>query len=296
MALATNPVDINRKTTGLTLTPEQSQEVLAKAVHESTILQLARRIELPGRGLSIPVVTGEPVADFVAETAEKPVSNSTFETKTMTPYKIAVIELFSNEFRRDYARLYDELVRRLPYALGKKLDTTVFDGTAPGTGFDTLANATDFTLDPTQLYQMLVGAYSHVATAGYTPTAWALSPAGEVQLYGAVGDDGHPIFLPTPADGTIGAVLGAPVVRAPHFNVAGDGETHGGKVGLVGDWNQMRVGIVGDIDLSISEEATINTGTELVNLWQRNMFAVRAEFEVGVIAEEDAFAKLVLLV
>lgn len=285
MALATNPVDINRSTTGLQLTPEQSQEILAKAVHESAVLQLARRIELPGRGLSIPVVTGDPAADFVAETAEKPVSNSTFSTKVMTPYKIAVIELFSNEFRRDYGRVYDELVRRLPYALGKKLDQTVFDGTAPGTGFDVLTNATeqDIKTDP---FAGMVAAYGAIADKDYAPTRIALAPKGEVLLYGATGDDGHPIFLPSPADGTIGAVLGVPVTRAANIPTAND------LVGIMGDFNQMRVGIVSDVELSISEEATVNTGTEQVNLWQRNMFAVRAEFEVGVIAEADAFVRL----
>ena len=130
MALATNPVDINRSTQGLTLPTDLSEEIFAAAVEESAIMRLARNIEIPGSGLSIPVVTGDPVADFVTETAEKPVSNSTFSTKVMTPYKVAVIETFSNQFRRDLPSLYDELVRRLPYALGKKIDATVLGGTA----------------------------------------------------------------------------------------------------------------------------------------------------------------------
>lgn len=289
MAYATNPIDINRGTTGLTLTPEQSREIIAAAVEESAIMRLAKRIELPGKGLSIPVVTGEPVADFVAETAEKPVSNATFSTKTMTPYKIAVIELFSNEFRRDYAGLYDELVRRLPYALGKKLDQTVFNGTAPGTGFDVLTGAADADME-TKPYEGLVEAYSIIAEGGYAPTAWALSPAAEVVLYGATGQDDRPLFLPSAADGSIGALLGAPVVRATNVY---DGTADPKVLGIVGDWNQARLGIVNDIELSISEEATVNTGSEQVNLWQRNMFAVRAEIEVGFIAETDAFVKLV---
>ena len=140
MALATNSVNINRGTTGIQLTPEQSNEIWANAVKESAVMQLAQRVNLPGSGISIPIVTGDPVADFVAETAEKPVSSSTFGTKVMTPYKIAVIELFSNEFRRDLPALYRELARRLPAAIGAKFDATVFGGTAPGTGFDVLTN------------------------------------------------------------------------------------------------------------------------------------------------------------
>ena len=64
-------------------------------------------------------------------------------------------------------------------------------------------------------------------------------------------------------------------------------------IGFAGDWTQARYGIVDGINLAISEEATINTGTELVNLWQRNMFAVRVEAEVGfIVRDAAAFVKL----
>lgn len=289
MALATNPVDINRNTTGLELTPEMSNEIIAKAVEQSAVMQLAERVSLPGRGLSIPIITGDPVADFVDETAEKPVSNSTFSTKTMTGYKIAVIETFSNEFRRDYRRLYDELVRRLPYALSKKFDSTVFNGTAPGTGFDVLTNAAAQDIQ-TSPYAGLVSAYGSIATAGYRPTGFALSPAAEVILFSATDDNKRPLFLPSIADGSVGAILGAPVIK--NGNVY-DGASNPKVIGFVGDWSKAKYGIVDDISIDISDEATVNDGTNQINLWQRNMFAVRAEFCVGfVVSDTAAFVKL----
>lgn len=287
MALATNPIDINRGTEGLVFNPEQSDEIIAKTIEQSAVMQLADRVALPGRGLTMPVITGDPTADFVTETAEKPVSNSTFGSKNMTPYKIAVIELFSNEFRRDFRRLYDELVRRLPYAISTKFDNTVFNGTAPGTGFDVLtgAAAQDIQTNP---YEGIVTAYTNIAKAGYRPTGFAVSPAAEAILFSELGADGRPIFLPSVADGSVGAILGTPVVKTRNVYFEDDK-----VIGFVGDWSQAKWGMVGDISLSISEEATINTGTELVNLWQRNMFAVRAEAEVGFIAtDEKAFVKL----
>ena len=288
MALNTNPVDINRRTTGLTLTPEMSGEIIAKAVEQSAVMRLAERIALPGNGLSIPVITGEPTADWVAETAEKPVSEHTFGTKTMTPYKLAVIELFSNEFRRDFRALYDELARRLPFALARKFDETVFHGTAPGTGFDVISGATAKDIETTP-YGSIVDAYGAIATAGYRPTGFALSPAAEVILFSAVGQDQRPIFLPSVADGSVGAILGVPVTKANSTYATGNPAT----VGFVGDWSQAKWGMVNDISVSVSEEATINTGTETVNLWQRNMFAIRAEVEVGhIVNAANAFVKL----
>ena len=61
----------------------------------------------------------------------------------------------------------------------------------------------------------------------------------------------------------------------------------------MGDWSQAKYGIVDGNNLAITDQATINDGTNQINLWQRNMFAVRAEFEVGFIcADTDAFVKL----
>lgn len=287
MALATNAIDINRGTEGLVLTPEQSDEIIAKTIGESAVMQLADRVSLPGRGLSIPVITGDPTADFVSETAEKPVSNSTFGSKTMTPYKIAVIELFSNEFRRDFARLYDELIRRLPYAIGSKFDATVFNGTAPGTGFDVLTAAATQDIQTTP-YEGLVAAYGKIATAGYRPTGFALSPAAEVILFSETASDGRPVFLPSVADGSVGSILGAPVIKTNHVYFEDDN-----IIGFVGDWSQAKWGMVSDIEIAFSNEATINNGSDQVNLWQRNMFAVRAEVELGFVAyDTDAFVKL----
>ena len=289
MPLATNPININRGTTGIVLTPEQSNEIWAATVEESAVMRLAQRVNLPGSGISIPVITGDPVASFVAETAEKPVSESTFGSKTMTPYKIACIELFSNEFRRDLAELYDELVRRLPYAIAATFDATVFNGTAPGTGFDVLTNSTAVAIGGTGTYGKLVTAFTTVGAAGRL-NGWAVSPQGEGILLGATDNAGRPLFIDSINDDrAVGRLLGAPVVESEKVYKAGTPNV----IGFAGDWTQARYGIVDGINLSISEESTINTGTEQINLWQRNMFGVRVEAEVGfVVRDADAFVKL----
>lgn len=290
MALATNKVDTNRSTTGLSLTPQQSSEIWAATIEQSAVMQLAQRVNLPGSGISIPVITGDPVADFVVETAEKPVSKSTFGTKTMTPYKIAVIELFSDEFRRDFAALYRELVRRLPASIGKKFDETVFGGTAPGTGFDVLTNSTAVGIGgSTGTYAKLVTAFTTVAAAGRL-NGWAVSPQGEGILLSAVDQTNRPLLINSiNNDSSVGRLLGAPVVESERVYKAGTPNV----VGFAGDWTQARYGIVDGINLAISDQATINTGTEQVNLWQRNMFAVRVEAEVGfIVRDAAAFVKL----
>lgn len=296
MALDTTAHDIYRGTSGITLPTEIANEVWANTQHESAVMQLAQRIDLPGRGLSIPVITADPSAAWVGEATEKAVSNSTFSTKTMKAYKLAVIELVSNEFMRDMPRLYDTLIRRLPAAIGKKYDETVFNGTTPGTGFDVLTSVTAVNIEDTAsttTYQQLVAALETVAAGGYDLNGWALSTQGRAKLLAAVDTVGRPIFIDNVTDNGIGQLLGARVVNAPYaYKVGAASPATDNVVGFAGDWAKARWGIVGDIEIAISDQATINDGSKQVNLWQRNMTAIRVEAEVGFVADTNAFVRL----
>src|SRR5690606_2650871 len=101
-------------------------------------------------------------AEWVAETDEKPVSNATVSSKSLTPYKMAVIEPFSDEFRRDLPGLYAELARRLPKALGTLFDQTILGSTAPGSGFDVLGGASSVAVDGADVVDDLANALSTV--------------------------------------------------------------------------------------------------------------------------------------
>jgi HK97 family phage major capsid protein len=290
-------IDVNRTTTGITLTPEQSQEIWSAAEYASSVLRLAQPVDLPGSGLSVEIITGEPEAEWVGETNEKPVDRPTFSSKLMTPYTMSVIVPFSNQFKRDKARLYNEVVRKLPQALAKKLDSTIFGGgAAPGSNFDTLAGAASIGVAG-DTYDGLVAADQAIATGGGTLNGWALSPQARGLLLGSKDADGRPIFINNvQTDGAVPALLGAPVFQTQGVYLADyNGATAGtdSQLGFAGDWTSAHVGIVENIQLDISTQATINDGGTQINLWQRNMFAVRAEFEVGFRIRDIAhFARL----
>ena len=290
-------IDINRTTSGISLPAQVSSEIWGKTLEQSAVMQLARKVTLPGSGLSIPVITGEPTADWVAETDEKPVSRSTFGQKTMTPYKLAVIEPFSNEFRRDLPSLYAELVRRLPYALGRKFDSTVFTGTAPGSGFDVLSSAPAKTLDGTGTLADLIAINSSVAANGGVNTGWALSPQGEAVALGAADTTGRPLFISDlQREGSVGSLLGRPVYLSQAVYAAdadGAGAGTAPLLGFAGDWGNAMYGTVEGVQVAISDQATLNDGGTSLNLWQRNMFAVRAEIEIGfVVRDVNQYVKI----
>src|SRR5690606_19636670 len=96
-------VDLNRGSTNVSdlLPRDVSQEIQSKLLEASVIQTLGRQVSVPGPGLTIPVISGEPTASWVAESDDKPVSRHTLNKLVLTPKKLAVIEPFSDEFRRD---------------------------------------------------------------------------------------------------------------------------------------------------------------------------------------------------
>ena len=274
-------VDISRTTSGVDLPKQVSSEIWATAQEQSAVMAVSRQISLPGSGLSIPVITGDAQAAWVAETASKPVSRATLDQKVMTPYKLAVIEPFSDEFRRDLPGLYAELARRLPGALAKKFDETVLGGTAPGTGFDVLSSAPQLVVDGTDTYQDLVAVFNAVAAAGGNLSHWIASPGLQGALLASVDGFGRPLFTASAnTEGAVGQVLGRPVYGTRAALVSGD-------TGLAGDFAGSAIyGTVEGVKVSVSDQATLDDGGTQINLWQQNMFAIRAEIEVGFIVRD----------
>ena len=288
MALATNPIDINTRTTGVVLPREISREVWNTAMEESVVMRLARRIDLPGYGINVPIVDAEVAVDIVAESTEKPVVTPEIGNKFMAPIKIAGIIPFSNEFRRDMSRVYDTIVRDAPRSIFSKFDRLVFNGvngSAPATGFDTLADATAVALAGTDVYADLVSAKTAVANGDGMLNGWVFAPQGEAVLLSAVDGNSRPLFIDSPtSQGGVGRLLGEQVYYTKHLYQAGTPNL----IGVAGDWDQAYYGVVEDITVKFSDQATINDGTNQINLWQRNMFAILIEATLGFAVKDKA--------
>ena len=284
-------IDVNRGTTGVLELPKTlSQTIWQESESLSVVQSLSPRMELPGGGVDIPIITGDPEAEWVSETEEKKVSRPSFANKNLKGYTLAVIVPFSNQFRRDLPALYSAIEQKLPQALAKKFDRTALGfATSPGTGFDTLADAP--TQELTGSYDDYLAALGTVGGASDDAdiTAWALSKSAEIDALGIADNAGRPLLIQDIQNqGAIGSILARPVFKS---NYAADATTN--VVGIAGDWNSTAWGFVEGISISISDQATLNDGGTPLNLWPRNMFAVRAEVEVGfAVRDANRFVKL----
>jgi len=274
--------------TNIDLPVDVVREILQKTQEASAVMSLARRVDLPGRGAAINVITSDPTASWVGETAAKPVSNPGVATKVMQAYKLAVIVPFSNEFRRDVAALYDAIVERLPRALGEQFDATVLTGSAPGSNFDTFASVTAQSIQ-TNAYGGLVAADTDISIHGGNLNGVVLSPYGKGVLLAATDDNKRPLFINSVAEGAIPMVLGAPTKISKGAYKTGSPAT----VGVVGDWTQALYGTVEGVKIDYSADATLVVDENTtINLFQQNMFAVRAEIELGFRADTACFNRL----
>lgn len=283
--MAASGVPTNR--TNIELDPEVASFIIQKAQEQSAVMSLAQKIALPGWGLTIPVITSDPEAEWVSETGSKTVANPGLSKKVMQAYKLAVIVPFSEEFRRDMPALTNAIVNRLPLALAKKFDETVFHGTAPGSNFDTFAGVVTQSLagsGNTPEYDALVDADQAIATAGGILNGFVISPQMRGTLLKAKDGNDRPLFINSAAEGAIPMILGQPTYSS---KAAYDATAN--VVGYAGDWTQAMYGVVNDITLTYSDQATLVSGEETINLWQQNMFAVRAEIEVGFVADTTCF-------
>ena len=307
MSITSTGQEINRS--NIQLPNDVSTEILQKAQESSMIMQLARKIALPGTGLQIPVITGDPEASWISETGKKPVSFPTIDKKIMQGHKLAVIVPFSDEFRRDARSLYDALVDRLPGVIGKKFDNTVFFGPASGSlaNFDNFSAITQASLQ-SSVYGGLVTAEINISEQGGAINGYVFSPQGKGMLLNAVDGVNRPLFTLGVSSREVPGILGAPA----HFtsaaykagSAASGTEGQSGYVaavpdivGFAGDWTHAMYGIVSALNISVSDQATLtytdeNSQTVTINLWQQNMFAVRAEIEVGFVAETAYFNAL----
>lgn len=273
----------------ISLPTDVSKEIIQKTQEASAVMRLAEYEDLPGRGLTIPMITSDPDPEWVGETENKPVSNPGLGTKVMQGYTLSVIVPFSNQFKRDMPRLYDALVARLPKVLGKKFDNTVFGGTqAPGDKFDTFANVTAHSIS-SNAYDALVDLDTQVSMEGGINSGFVLSPQAKGLLLKAKDEEGRPLFINSVSENAIPYILSTPTLISKGAYIAGSPNV----VGFGGDWSQAKYGIVEDVSIDISKEAslTLEDGS-VINLFQKNMFAVRAEIECGFIADTSVFGKL----
>lgn len=275
-------IDINRGTSGINLPPEVSNEVWSKVQEASAIMRLATPMELPGAGIEVDMITGDPTAAWVDETEETPVSKGAAGKKTIKPYTMSVIVPFSNKFARDKARLFDEMVARVPGVIAEKFDATCFGSvTKPGEHFDQFKDCDGVDVKK-DTWGGLVAADAAIASHNAILNGYCISPKMKSLLLTAKDGNGRPLFVNSVSESGVPVILGNPTALSRACTLNGDhSHSKPETIGIAGDWTSARYGIVEGLNASVATEATLTINSQPVNLWQRGMFAIKFDMEVG---------------
>lgn len=287
------------------LKPEEAAPIFDEVAKRSIVQQVARQIPLGATGVEIPYWDGNVAAQWTAEGAPKQVVEGSLKQTTITPHKIAAIFVMSSEVVRANPGNYINIMReKVAESMALAFDAAVLHGTAQGThGVNNYVGATALTaslVDPggagvaseTNAYKAVNNALSLLVNSGKKMNGLLLDDVSEPIINNSVDGNGRPLFLDptyTETNSTFrqGRVLGRPAYLAE--NVA-DGA---GVVGYAGDWTKLVWGQVGGISFDVSDQASVDTGSGLVSLWQKNLVAVRAEAEFGFLVHDPAaFVKL----
>lgn len=285
------------------LTRTQAQPIFERAARMSVVQRLAREVPLGGNGVSVPVVTGRATAGWVSEGATKPASSGALTLKNMDPKKIAVIFVVSSEVVRANPGGYMNLLRdQAAESFAIAFDNAALHDSGPdGTGgagpFATYVDQTTKAVELGTTAQGSGGVHGDIV-AGLSLlvaddkrlTGFALDDSMEPTLLGATDTTGRPIYVDTPLDETTAAARPGRLLGRPSF--MGEGVSSGDIVGYGGDWTQAAWGVVGGITYGVSTEATVTINGTLTSLWEKNLFAVRAEAEYGFLVNDpEAFVQ-----
>lgn len=292
------------------ITPEQAGPIFARVARQSVVQRLVPQRPLGPSGVTVPVMTGRPVANWVNEGGTKTATKGALTPKSIVPKKIAAIMVESKEVVRLNPGGYITQMRdALADAFALSFDYATLHnlgGDGTGTGpFSTYIDQTTFAVElgtaavaAGSTYADIIGGMqmvvSHVAPDGRRArlTGWAFDDVVEPALLLSVDANGRPIYIDTPLEDTT-TVRGGRLVGRPSFmgeGVATPNETS--VVGYGGDWAQCAWGVIGGISYDISTQATVTINGALTSLWENNLVAILAEAEYGWLCNDvQSFVK-----
>src|SRR5690606_23606507 len=201
------------------ISPEQSAPIFERAARASVFMQLSRQVPLGANGKAIPVVTGRPTASWTNEAQKKHTTQGAMTLATITPKKLTAIMVDSMEVVRANPGQYVATMRNaMSEAFAIAFDRAVAhdeggDGSAGGGPFSTYLDQTTKSVElgtnnaaAGSVHSDLVSVLSKVVTdqdasgRRYRLTGWALDDLVEPALWGALDNNGRPIYTDLPTD------------------------------------------------------------------------------------------------
>ena len=288
--------NLTSRTDAAALIPEEvSKEMLGKAVEDSAVLKMFKRIPVARGQVRLPILSALPVAYWVAgDTGLKQTTEVNWANKYLNVEEMATIVPFPDNVLADTeVDIWDEAEPLVREAMGRLLDSTVFFGTNAPSSFPTniLTAATaagnsvneGSTAAQGGFYGDIDNVYEKVEADGFEVNGWVAATSAKSKLRRARDTQGRKLDEAR-ASGDLRTLDGYPIEYAMkgQFPLAGGAGVDGVRL-FGGDWDEFVVGVRSDITMKILDQAVIqdNTGAIIYNLPQQDMTAIRLTFRMG---------------
>jgi len=277
----------------------QGELILTQFMQQSTIAQLAQHEEMTAPVKTFTYLAEGPGAYWVSETERIQTSKAKWLTARMEAHKVGVIIPVSKEFLRYTLTNFFNMIRpAIVGAFALKVDqSSLFGasdspfvtGTSVWERIQASGNAVPLSDD---LYNDLNRAIGLIEAVDGNPNGLTTTRRFNQNLRGARDTTNKPIFNDA-RQGATAEALGLPIgyANAESWDFAK-------ALLMTADWSYARYGVLQDIEYDISTDATLTTITDdgddsLYNLFERDMFALRATMHVGFMTLKDgAFAAI----
>lgn len=300
--------------------PAQSVAVMQDKRQYSIIQLMARKVDMTWGGSYVTIFDTDVDGGWVgAETGRKPVNEQAVTNTSVAVYEWATIIPVSNRVVKSNPGDVLGKIKTGAYAsMNRAFDKLAFQG-AVGLGTsvaDSLAGVTK----STDLQAAPGGTGTNLGTWTGLNNGLKLLTDDEKDWGGSIWDartevifntdvDGNnrPLYVDVPllstsVTGNVGAagnrpgrVLGRPADFARGVSATAGSLGAADVVGYAGDWSRAVWGTVGDVNYSISTEASWWDGTEHKSAFQHNVTLFRVEAFLGFkVLDPDAFVKFTL--
>ena len=299
MAFNPSNVILQNAPTG-SIPSEQGELILTEFAENSAVAQLATYEEMTKPKKKFTYLAEGPGAYWVSETERIQTSKATWLTAEMEAKKLGVIIPVSKEFLEySVTDFFNQMRPAIAEAFYMKFDqAALFANESPYAAgisvwekIESSGNKVEYGTNA-NLYLDLNDVIALVEEGDNDPNGFTTTKRFNKDLRGSVDQNNLPIFN-DPGQGATKTAVGLPVGYV-------DGKSWDNTKAhmLTGDWNFARYGILKGIEYSVSTDATLTTIQDAegnpVNLFERDMFALRATMELGFMTlKDDAFAALV---
>lgn len=239
---------------------------------------------------------GRPTFATVAEAAAKPATGAEYAQVTLDIVKGACIVMYTQELIDDAVDDPTVLINAdVRAAANDWIDSNALGRTSAGTivsSFNSEISETTSTIElgtgGDAIPVAISSAMNTIEGNGYTPTGVILATDAKNSLRNArmTVETATPLFQPFNSSSAPGDIYGLPLRYTTNLQTFAGAAAAGRVVGVVGDFNQAVLAIRQDITVAFSNQATVDVGGTLHNLWQQNKVAARWEMRAGFVAHD----------